>query len=100
MVSEEWGTKIRGNDWYNSLTISKLEKDKSPQIERMPPVLSRLNENKSTLRHIVMKLQNMEGNIQKALRAARDRTENGLLSGRLPGHFFIIVSRCQKIMED
>ena len=76
MVSEEWETKVRGNDWYNSLTICKLEKDKSPQFERTKnPVLSRLNENKSTPRHIVMKLQNMEGNIQKALRAARDRRQ-------------------------
>lgn len=58
-------------------------------------MLRRLNENKSTPRHIVMKLQNMKGSIQKVLRAARERkTENGLLSGRLPGHFFIIGNRC------
>lgn len=48
----------------------------SPKFKRMPQVLRRKNGSKSIPTHIVMKLQNMKGNIQKVLRAAREKSEN------------------------
>lgn len=54
----------------------------NPVFKRMPQVPRRTSENKSIPMHIVMRLQNMKGNIQKALRAAREKTENRLSAAR------------------
>lgn len=70
----------------------------SPQFKRMSPVPRKMNGNKSTTRHIVIKLQNMKDTIQKLLRAAGEKRQIGLLSVRL-AHLFIIGNRCQKITD-
>ena len=53
-----------------------MVKDTSPKFKRIPQVLRRINGNKSIPMHIVIKLQDIKGNIQKIfLRELPERSQ-------------------------